>query len=76
MPQLPSEVERLRRKFTQNAELREEFGDAASKLFRCEPDVVAMWKAIEKRSEKRDPWVLIFLRLVKNDVRRRAKLIP
>lgn len=65
MRQLPAEVERLRLRLTQNAATRQELGDAACKLLQDEPELVAMWSAIQKRSDRQDPWASIFLGFVK-----------
>jgi len=65
MAKLPADVERLRQKLPKHPGIREELGEAACKLLNDSPELAAMWRAIERRSEKRDPWVAIFLGFVK-----------
>jgi hypothetical protein len=65
MAKLPAAVERLRQKLPKHTEIRDEFGEAACKLLDDSPQLAAMWRAIERRSEERDPWVAIFLGFVK-----------
>ncbi len=61
MPKLPDAVLRFKLAIAKDPATQRDFGGIANKLIRETPELVAMWRAIERRSESRDPWVWIFL---------------
>ena len=65
MPELPKDVEALKQAFSRDPS--DKLSNIASKLMLNTPELVSMWKTLEKHeADSDDPWVWIFLEAVSN----------